>query len=92
MNRFGSLSRRSFLATVAGGAALGTVVQGKEDKNQEDNDDPSSGLGKRIEHVILVTMENRSLDHFLGWMAGIDGTQSGLTYLDAAGIRTRRIR
>src|SRR5262249_16279617 len=26
-----------------------------------------------IEHVIVVMMENRSFDHFLGWLPGADG-------------------
>jgi phospholipase C len=30
-------------------------------------------------------MENRSFDHFLGWLPGADGRQGGLTYLDTAG-------
>ena len=30
-------------------------------------------------------MENRSFDHFLGWVPGADGQQAGLTYLDRAG-------
>src|SRR5437588_2463867 len=38
-----------------------------------------------IEHIIVVTMENRSFDHFLGWLPGADGHQAGLTYLDRAG-------
>ena len=38
-----------------------------------------------LHHVVLVTMENRSFDHFLGWVPGADGGQAGLTYLDAAG-------
>lgn len=38
-----------------------------------------------IEHVVVVTMENRSFDHFLGWLAGANGQQSGLSYNDSAG-------
>lgn len=38
-----------------------------------------------FEHVIVVMMENRSFDHFLGWMPGANGKQSGLTYLDSKG-------
>jgi phospholipase C len=38
-----------------------------------------------IEHVVVVTMENRSFDHFLGWLAGANGQQAGLTYSDSAG-------
>ena len=35
-------------------------------------------------------MENRSFDHFLGWLPGADGRQAGLTYHDAR--RRRRTR
>jgi phospholipase C len=38
-----------------------------------------------IEHIILVMMENRSFDHFLGWLPGADGRQVGLTFLDRNG-------
>ena len=38
-----------------------------------------------IEHVVVVTMENRSFDHFLGWLAGANGQQAGLSYTDSAG-------
>jgi phospholipase C len=38
-----------------------------------------------IEHIILVTMENRSFDHFLGWLPGADGRQQGMQYPDRAG-------
>src|SRR5690349_2323819 len=39
-----------------------------------------------IEHVVLVMMENRSFDHFLGWLPGADGRQAGLAYPDHDGI------
>ena len=38
-----------------------------------------------IEHIVVVMMENRSFDHFLGWLPNADGRQEGLTYLDATG-------
>ena len=38
-----------------------------------------------IEHVIVVTMENRSFDHLLGWLPGADGRQAGLVYTDRVG-------
>jgi phospholipase C len=38
-----------------------------------------------IEHIVVVMMENRSFDHFLGWVPGADGKQAGLTYLDKSG-------
>ena len=40
-----------------------------------------------IEHVVLVMMENRSFDHYLGWLPGADGKQAGLSYLDRHGVR-----
>ena len=42
-------------------------------------------LDSGIEHVIVVMMENRSFDHFLGWLPGSDGQQAGLRYLDPSG-------
>jgi phospholipase C len=38
-----------------------------------------------IDHVVVVTMENRSFDHLLGWLPGADGKQAGLMFADAAG-------
>jgi phospholipase C len=39
-----------------------------------------------IKHIVVVMMENRSFDHFLGWLPSVnpdaDGKQAGLTYLD----------
>jgi phospholipase C len=40
-----------------------------------------------IDHIVVVMMENRSFDHFLGWLPGADGRQGGLTYPDPAGVR-----
>jgi phospholipase C len=39
-----------------------------------------------IDHIIAVTMENRSFDHFFGWMPNADGKQAGLTYVDTHGV------
>ena len=39
-----------------------------------------------IEHIVAVTMENRSFDHFFGWMPNADGQQAGLSYLDTEGV------
>lgn len=44
-------------------------------------DPASSG----IEHVVAVTMENRSFDHFLGWLPNAEGKQAGLQYVDKNG-------
>ncbi|HUC54557.1 MAG TPA: alkaline phosphatase family protein [Candidatus Cybelea sp.] len=39
-----------------------------------------------IEHIVVLTMENRSFDHFLGWLPNADGQQAGLHYVDNAGL------
>ena len=39
-----------------------------------------------IEHIVVVTMENRSLDHLLGWLPNVDGKQAGLSYVDPTGV------
>ena len=38
-----------------------------------------------IEHIVVVTMENRSFDHLLGWLPGANGRQAGLRYPDPGG-------
>ena len=77
-------SRREFLKTAgaAGGGAflLGSVgsVFPKTSMLPKPN---KSG----IDHIVLVTMENRSFDHFLGWLSGAAGVQGGLSFTDTAG-------
>jgi phospholipase C len=36
--------------------------------------------------IVVVMMENRSFDHYLGWLPGADGKQAGLTFTDANGV------
>jgi phospholipase C len=38
-----------------------------------------------IDHIVVVLMENRSFDHYLGWLPGADGQQAGLRYPDEDG-------
>src|SRR5690242_17558078 len=49
-------SRRAFLKSVGGAAALAGVA----------------GAASPINHIVVVCMENRSFDHFLGWMPAIN--------------------
>lgn len=72
------LTRRGFVARAALGAAAGIAGC----KSSTDSTDPQPGT---LDHVVVVTMENRSFDHLLGWLPGADGKQSDLTYLDVAG-------
>ena len=46
---------------------------------------PPNPAASGIEHIVVVMMENRSFDHFLGWLPDADGRQGGLSYLDPAG-------
>jgi phospholipase C len=38
-----------------------------------------------IDTFVVLMMENRSFDHYLGWVPGADGMQSGLSYVDRDG-------
>ena len=38
-----------------------------------------------LNHIVVVMMENRSFDHYLGWLPGSVRRQAGLSYLDANG-------
>jgi phospholipase C len=81
-----ALSRRQFLsrsAIIAGGVAAAGVAGweaggGSATAATALPDPAASG----IEHIVVVMMENRSFDHFLGWLPGADGKQAGLTFVD----------
>ena len=78
------LNRREFMKAAsisAGGALLGGAAGSLYAKTGVLPKPNKSG----IEHIVLVTMENRSFDHFLGWLGGANGMQAGLSYADAAG-------
>jgi len=85
-----ALPRRTFLSAAA--AATGGLVVGCADRTVGvpvlsrmaswlTIDPQSCG----IEHIVVMMMENRSFDHFLGWLPDADGRQAGLSYVDAGG-------
>jgi len=76
----GGLSRRQFLVGSAGALA---ALRATPTAAAAGLPDPASS---GIDHVVVVTMENRSFDHLLGWLPGADGRQAGLTYTDRRGI------
>jgi len=80
-----SQSRRRFLGAVAG-AASALHLSGREGSAQNMAGALPSPQSSGIEHIVVVTMENRSFDHFLGWVPGADGKQAGLNYRDANGV------
>ena len=45
-----------------------------------------------VDTFVVLMMENRSFDHYLGWLPGADGRQSGLTYTDAGGLTHQTLR
>lgn len=82
------ITRRSFLtgiAAVGGLTALGSgsVLEAARRPRLAGFLPNPSDSG--IEHIVVVTMENRSFDHLLGWLPGANGRQAGLSYTDAAG-------
>src|SRR6266568_4063820 len=85
------LPRRTFLSAAtaaAGGFALACVDRtvGVPLLSRATSSLPLDPSSCGIEHVVVMMMENRSFDHFLGWLPDADGRQAGLTYLDSAGV------
>jgi phospholipase C len=89
------ISRRKFLATSAlGGAALGLAACGSSTSSGTESVTATPGTGAALprpdeapfDTVVILMMENRSFDHFLGWLPGADGRQAGLSYVDTAGV------
>lgn len=81
------LSRRQFIgnaAALAAGVAAGGFAPSALalPRNKRLPTPQRSG----IEHIVVVMMENRSFDHFLGWLPGANGRQEGLSYMDSSGV------
>ncbi|HEX4490154.1 MAG TPA: alkaline phosphatase family protein [Acidimicrobiia bacterium] len=84
------LARGAGLAGVAGVASLlGTTGSSAADMLLPRRTALPQPKKSGIEHVVVVMMENRSFDHFLGWLPGANGTQAGLSFADPAGKRHR---
>jgi phospholipase C len=82
------LTRRQLLlagaagaATAAAGRALGAPVP----RAVPTATLPSPG-SSGIDQIVVVCMENRSFDHYLGWLPGAVGKQAGLSYPDDHGV------
>src|ERR1700723_3370400 len=82
-------SRRDFLRGVAGvsGAAIaGSVIGDKLIANEPSSlPELPAPSESGIDHIVVVMMENRSFDHFMGWLPGARGKQAGLKYPDSNG-------
>ncbi|HET7529411.1 MAG TPA: alkaline phosphatase family protein [Mycobacteriales bacterium] len=82
------ITRRQLLlgtAATAAGAAVGNALAtpAKRLVTPASLPDPNAS---GIDHIVVLVMENRSFDHYLGWLPGADGRQAGLSYLDDAGV------
>ena len=79
-------SRRHFIKSIAGAtgaAALGGAPFGASAREEKK---ARGGQFTDIQHIVLVMMENRSFDHFLGWLPGANGIPAGgLVYPDRSG-------
>src|SRR3954469_7627264 len=87
------LKRREFLqrTALAAGLAtgLGTVLPAEtlvaEAARKQRRVQLPSPRNLPIDPFVVLMMENRSFDHYLGWLPGADGRQAGLTYVDFGG-------
>jgi phospholipase C len=86
-------TRRDFLqrtATVAGlaagmGLVLGPDTLIAEAARRQRMVSIPSPRNLPIDTFVVLMMENRSFDHYLGWLPGADGMQAGLHYTDKKG-------
>src|SRR4051812_29127163 len=88
-----ALRRREFLqrlAMSAGAAAtLGTVLDPDvlmaEAARRQRRTHLPRPRNMPVDTFVVLMMENRSFDHYLGWLPKADGRQAGLTYTDLQG-------
>ena len=89
------LRRRQLMAGFAAAAGV-AMIDGCGSSMSPESGSPGAGLEQDpaalpnpadsgIENIIVVMMENRSFDHYLGWLPGADGMQAGLSYTDTKG-------
>jgi phospholipase C len=77
------LSRRRFLQIAAASSGLaitGTDLLSQAVANASSAIRPDGSRG--IRHIVILMMENRSFDHFLGWLPGADGRHD-LTFVSS---------
>jgi len=90
------LRRREFLQRAARTAGLGSgmgLLLGPETlvaeaaRRQRRGSPLPSPRNMAVDTFVVLMMENRSFDHYLGWLPGADGRQAGLSYVDRSGHR-----
>src|SRR5215469_18743974 len=82
-----SFSRRDFLksAGAAGAVTAASLARVPRAFAQTASSLPSP-TQSGIDHIVVLVMENRSFDHYLGWVHHADGRQEGLSYPDDSGL------
>jgi phospholipase C len=80
------VTRREFLAGTAGAVALAAVGSTAVGSTVAEAATLPAPEQSGIDHIVVVMMENRSFDHYLGWLPGADGRQAGLTFTDTNGV------
>src|SRR5947209_36990 len=90
MSRGSRYSRRDFLSRL-GLAGSGAVMAGSGSLSRllgaASNPPLPAPEASGIEHIVVVMMENRSFDHFAGWLSNANGRQAGLKYYDKQNVR-----
>ncbi len=84
------MRRREFLAGSAAAAALLAAGCSSSKKSSTATAAPPAPklpdpAKAPFDTVVVLMMENRSFDHLLGWMPGVNGKQAGLTFPDLQG-------
>jgi phospholipase C len=95
-----ALRRRDFLQRLAVGAGLaagmGTVLSPDtlmaEAARRQRRTVLPNPRNLPVDTFVVLMMENRSFDHYLGWLPGADGRQAGLTFTDAQGLKHQTLR
>src|SRR4051812_29730624 len=95
-----ALRRRDFLQRLAVGAGvaatMGTVLDTDALVAEAARRQRRTPLPKPrnlpVDTFVVLMMENRSFDHYLGWLPGADARQAGLTYTDAQGRAHQTLR
>jgi phospholipase C len=86
-------SRREFLQRTAVAAGLAATaglaldpdtVLAEAARRQRRHQIPSP-RNLPLDTIVVLMMENRSFDHYLGWLPGADGRQAGLRFTDKGG-------
>src|SRR3954452_19078859 len=83
------LTRRQLLvggAAAATGAVVSRATAAPRAVRRTTPTSLPSPASSGIDHIVVVVMENRSFDHYLGWLPGAEGRQAGLSYADNNGV------